>query len=360
MNLLVRHVLGQFLKFLALGMAGALNIFLAVEFIERVDDFIEKGASLADAANYFLFKIPQLAVWSVPLAVLMAVVLCLLTLSRQNEVTAMRACGVSLHRVVSPLLLASLGLSVLTFFANEYVIPYTNRRVSHILNVRIKGHAPRGFRRVNRIWYRSEDGTIWHIEFFDPFNDRMKGVSLLRPDGAGGLRERVDAAGARWEGGRWWFEEGFYHRFSAGGGVRSEPFSRRTFPLEDKPSDFKRTGKDPAEMSFGELREYIHTLRVNGLDPTRYEVDLQAKLSLPLVSFVLALVGVPFSLRTSRSGGIALGVALTLLIGFLYLLLYHLGLSLGHAGLLPPVLAAWAGNILFAAAGTRKLIEVRN
>ncbi|MDA0999561.1 MAG: LptF/LptG family permease, partial [bacterium] len=137
-------------------------------------------------------------------------------------------------------------------------------------------------------------------------------------------------------------------------------FETAYFPISNKPADFKRTGQKPEEMSYLELDKYINTMKLNGVDITAYQVDLWAKLSFPFVSFVLALVGVPFSLKSQRSGGIALGVALTLFIGTTYLVIFYMGLSLGHASRLPPVIAAWGPNALFLAGGVYLLARVRN
>ncbi|MFQ6111555.1 MAG: LPS export ABC transporter permease LptG [Nitrospinota bacterium] len=360
MRIVRRYVLREFLRLFGLALAAALNIFLIAEFIERIDDFIEKGAELGDALAYFIYKIPLMLYWSAPLAVLLATILSLLLLSRNNEVTAMRACGISLYSIVKPILLAGLLLSAICFLANEYIIPYTNRQVNHIFNVKIKKYAPRGLLRQNRIWYRSEDNTIWHIEAFDPRTDTMKDVTLYRLDERNRLSQRVDARLVRWDGEGWLFEEGVVREFPAEGVLVSRSFDSRRFILPEKPADFKQTHKEPEEMSFAEMRSYIQGLRANGFDTTKYAVDLQAKLAFPLVSFIMVLVGIPFSLKTSRSGGVALGIGLTFLIGFSYVVLFYLGISLGHAGRLPPLLSAWSTNIIFVGTGLYLMTGVRS
>ncbi len=360
MRIIRRYVLREFLRLFGLALAAALNIFLIAEFIERIDDFIEKRAELADALTYFIYKIPLMLYWSVPLAVLLATILSLLLLSRNNEVTAMRTCGITLYSIVRPLLLAGLVLSAVSFWANEYVIPYTNRQVNHIFNVRIKKYAPRGLLRKNRIWYRSEANTIWHIEVFDPRTDTMKDVTLYRLDERNRLAQRVDARRARWDGEGWLFEDAVVRDFPGGDVMVSGSFERRRLLLPEKPADFKQTHKEPEEMSFSEMRGYIQGLEANGFDTTKYSVDLQAKLAFPLVSFVMVLVGIPFSLKTSRSGGVALGIGLTFLIGFSYVVLFYLGISLGHAGRLPPLLSAWSTNIIFVGTGLYLMTGVRS
>ena len=112
-------------------------------------------------------------------------------------------------------------------------------------------------------------------------------------------------------------------------------------------------------MNFQELARYIENLRKSGVNASRYIVDMWAKISAPFISFVLAFVGVAFSIRNNRSGGVALGVAIAIAIGAVYLILFHASLSFGHAGRLPPVLAAWGPNAIFLAGGAYFLASIR-
>lgn len=361
MSIVSRYILAQFFRLLGICLAGAITLFMIAEFIERIDDLIEKKAAFADGLQYFLFKLPQLIVLSIPITVLLACVLSLILLSRGNEIVAMRAGGASLYRMISPILAASFGIAALTFVANEYIVPEANRRVNHIWEVRVKKIPPRGYNRTEGIWYRSEEGTIWHIAIFEPFRDRMSGVTLYRLGENDRLVQRIDAKKVRWvpHVKKWLFTDGLIHHFTGKGNIRQEAFTAAHFPVKEVPSDFKRTGKKPEEMSWTELRDYIGIMRTNGVDTTRHVVDLWAKLSTPFICFVLALVGVPFSIRSSRSGGAVLGVAITIAIGAVYLVLFYVGISLGHGGRLPPLVAAWGPNALFLAGGTYLLTHVR-
>ena len=361
MNIISKYILAQFFRLVGICQAGAITLFLVAEFTERIDDLIEKKAAVSDSILYFLFKIPQLIVFSIPITVLLASVLTLILLSRGNEIVAMRACGASIYRIIAPILAASFGIAALTFLANEYIVPAANQRVNYIWQVRVKKIAARGYNLTNKIWYRSEDNTIWQITVFDPFTDTMRGVTLYRLDEENRLIRRIDAREARWipHVKRWRFDDGLIHHFGENGEIRQEAFTAAHFPVKDVPSDFKQTGKKPEEMSWAELKDYIKIMKSNGVDTTRHVVDLWAKLSTPFVCFVLALVGVPFSIRSTRSGGVALGVAITMVIGAGYLILFYVGISLGHASRLPPLLAAWGPNAVFLAGGAYLLTHVR-
>ena len=361
MRILSRYIFTQFLRMTLICQAGAITLFLIAEFIERIDDFVEKKATLTDGALYFLYKTPYLVFLSVPLTVLLASAFTLILLSRSNEVVAMRANGLSLYRIIAPILIASLGISFLTFLGNEYVVPIANRRGDYIWRVNIKKVGLRTHIQRNKIWHRSEDNTIWRITHYDPYAEKMRGVTLYRMDEANRLTQRIDAGAAVWRpaGKRWAFHQGVIHHLADGGKIRQETFSEKIFALQETPEDFKKTGGDPAVMNYQELGRYIQSLRKSGADPTRYLVDMWAKLSTPFISFMLALVSAPFSIRSSRSGGVALGVAVSIGIGAVYLVLFYAGLSLGHAGRLPPVLAAWGPNAVFLTGGAYMLASMR-
>ena len=361
MYILNHYILKQFLRMALLCQSGAITLFLIAEFIERIDDFIEENATLTDATLYFLYKIPHLVFLSVPLTVLLASTFTLILLSRANEVVAMRAGGLSLYRIIAPILLASLGISFLTFLANEYVVPHANRRGEYIRRVNIQKTGLRTHAQRDKIWYRSENDTIWQITHYDPLSRKMRGVTLYRMDRRNRLKQRIDAAEAVWAPAKkhWEFRKGVIHDFAGEGKIKQKTFRKKVFALAEKPEDFKKTGRNPETMNYQELCRYVENLRKSGVDPTRYVVDMWAKISAPFISFVLAFVGAPFCIRSSRSGGAALGVAIAIGIGAVYLVLFHASLSFGHAGRLPPILAAWGPNAVFLAGGGYFLASIR-
>ena len=361
MNILNRYILKQFLRMALICQSGAITLFLIAEFIERIDDFIEKKATLTDGALYFLYKMPHLVFLSVPLTVLLASTFTLILFARENQIVAMRANGFSLYRIITPILVASLGISLLAFLGNEYVVPLANKRGEFIWRVNIQKVGLQTHTQRDKIWYRSQNNTIWQITHYNPSSEKMRGVTLYRMDQRNRLMQRIDAIAAVWLPVKkhWEFHQGVIHDFAGEGKIQQETFEKRVFTLTEKPEDFKKTGRNPETMNYQELSRYIENLRKSGVDTNRYVVDMWAKISAPFISFVLALVGVPFSIRNSRSGGVALGVAIAIGIGAIYLVLFHASLSFGHAGRLPPILAAWGPNAIFLAGGAYLLTSIR-
>lgn len=359
MRLLTRYVGSEFLRILLISALAFLSIYLIVDFFERIDNFLEKGTPPRQAVSYFLYKIPQILMQVGPPAILLASVFSLLLLGRNNEVTAMRACGLSLYRISFPILVWGAIGSLVIFLAGEYIIPFTNRKVNQIVQVYIKKQPLKGVIRVNRVWYRSENRTFWHIQSFDPDHNLLKAVTLYRLSPEGRVLERVDAATVNWDGKNWVFRDGQHRRFPPKGEVVTEEFSEARVHVLERPEDFLQIKKEPAEMTLSEISEYIRGLRASSIDAAKYVVDLHAKIAYPLVGLIMALVGIPFSLQTGRSGGLARSLMVTLLIGFSYFILFYAGVSLGHAGILPPVIAAWATNVIFLATGLYLMVSVQ-
>jgi lipopolysaccharide export system permease protein len=245
------------------------------------------------------------------------------------------------------------------FLAGEYLIPVTNKKVNQILQVYVRKRPPKGVIRRNKIWFRSDNRTIWHIQSFDPDRNLLKGVTLYRLAPNGRVKDRVDAKTVAWDGAAWVFQDGQHRKFPVKGEIETKGFTEARVRVIERPEDFKQIKKEPGEMQIGEMGEYIDGLRANGVDDTKYVVDLYAKVAYPMVGIIMALVGIPFSLKTGRSGGLARSIVVTLLIGFSYFILFYAGVSLGHAGKLPPLIAAWSTNIIFMATGVYLMATVR-
>ncbi|MBI2369776.1 MAG: LPS export ABC transporter permease LptG [Deltaproteobacteria bacterium] len=350
MGTLTRYLLREMLRVWALALAAFTLLYLVVDILDRMHLFIRHQATTEATVRYFALKLPLMVSQVLPVAVLLATLLSLLSLSLHNEVTAMRASGISMVRITAPFLGAALALAGAGFLLNEYVVPQTQARVQEIMRVEVERKPPVTTLTQNRIWYRGREG-IYYFQAFDPRLEQLSGVSLYLLTPEFRLRARIDARRARWTGGGWLFQQGVTRELGPGGLVRAEPFTERRVALPETPESFRGVRREATEMGFRELRQYVARARDEGYDPTPYAVEMHARLSLPFASVLMALLAIPFTLRNPRAGGVAMAIGLSLALTFLYWLVLSLGLSLGKAGMLPPVLAAWLGNLLFAAAG---------
>lgn len=357
MEIIKKYLRREFLKTLFTILAAFISIYLIVEFFERVDDLVEHHASLYDSIRYFAFKLPLIVSQVTPFAVLLATILTFAILSKNSELVAMRASGISLMEISSPVIALSLLISLFMFIGNEHIVPYTNQKFNYLFDTKIRKKQPRGIFRTNKIWYHGEDNTIWNIQLLEDKAGLMRNVTLYRFNKKNVLTERIDASLATYKNDKWSFQKGKKIKFYADGGFTAKNFDSINLSFPEVLENFKSIKKDPEEMSFAEIYSYVKELKKKGFDDTKYSVDMYAKLATPLSSFIMVLFGIPFSLRTERKGGIFKGIIAAIVIGFSYWVISSIAVTLGHSGNLPPLISSWVPNILFIATGFYLLIS---
>jgi lipopolysaccharide export system permease protein len=193
----------------------------------------------------------------------------------------------------------------------------------------------------------------------DPKKKALKGFTLYEFDDQFRCVQRIDANEVRWVDEKWRFYEGAIRNFDESGSIQMTPFQEMEFPMKEDWESFQKTAWDSDEMSYAELRTYIREIQNSGYDATRYLVALHSKISYPLLNVIMVLIGIPFALKTGRSGGVALSIGLSLMIGFIYGVVFYVFISFGKSGVLPPILACWIPTFLFGLAGIFTLMSLR-
>jgi lipopolysaccharide export system permease protein len=352
MRILSRYIAREFLKFLSLWVAIFFLIFFVVDLFERINTIIVYKAPVYLLLEKIFYEIPIFLSQTLPFATLLAALITLGVLARNNEVVAMKAHGVSTYRIILPLLVLAASVTAFIFLLNETIVPYSARKAAYIWSVKIKKGKERASFELNKIWYRGEN-AIYNIRLLEPQKNLLKGVSIYYFDEAFNLRRRVDAREAQWNGNGWTFYQVAIRDFLPGGEVQTEMYDERDIPIPERPEDFKTGMKDPDKMTYRELKDYVERLRTDGYDPTRYVVDLHKKVSFPFLTLIMVLMGSPLTLAASRGrgGGIAQGVGISMVIGFVYWMAFAISVAMGHSGTLPPFIAAWAPNVFFGLIG---------
>ena len=299
--------------------------------------------------DYYKYLLFQVFHRTAPLVVLLTTLISFGILARNNEVTAAKALGISLYRMASPILVAALAIAGVSAFVGSTVLPYSNARVAELRD-QIKGRETvRSYKRANQHWlYSSKDGGyIYHYQYFDARRSALQRLHVFRfePD-THALSGHLFASEARFYDGAWWVRGGWAKDLE---GVRATiadlPGPQRVNLPED-PEFFSTEIKQPEQMSFGELRDYIAELEESGQDVPALEVELYSKAALPTVCVVMALVALPFAFYLGRRGALyGIGVALILAMAFYALI--ALFTTLGETGALPALVAVWTPNLLF-------------
>ena len=348
-SLLDRYLIAGFLKIFALSLLCLTGLYLVVDFFDRIENLLKAGAPLWTSLRYFLYKLPLLISRVVGFAALFSTLFFLGTLSRNHEITAMRSSGLSLRRISLPLLLCSLLLALLALFWNEGLVPIFARKAQDIYKTEVRKKPLRSVLGTEDFWIPGA-GSFIRVGHFDTRENTLQGVSVFLLDRDFSLRGLIEAPAARWSGARW-EAKGATEWTLLPNGQMSRRKLDLSIPLSETPEDLKLFVREAEEFSLLELKKQIADLRGKGIDAKEYEVDLQIKFALPLLSPLLVLLGIPFALKHGPSGGMALSFGISLLVGLGYWFLTAFSVSLGHSGAVNPWIAAWVPNVTLALVG---------
>ena len=356
MGIVDKYFSKEFMKLLGLFQVTFLFIYLVIEFIEKIDNFIEANVSNNLMFTYLFYKIPYIMVQMVPVATLLSVIVMLCLMEKNNEVTALRACGINLIQLSKPIIKLSLLIGVAVFLVSELIVPYASSRSNEIWGVKVNKRDRTYFYGQNQVWYRGKNAIYW-IRHFDAKKNSMEDVTFYFFDDSFQLVKRIDARKGIWTGHNWKIREGMLQQARNGNDYALEKFDEIDLAISEGPEDFVRTVRKPEEMSYWQLKRYAEKMRGEGYDPTAHLVDMNIKLAFPLISLVMVIIGIPVALGLKR-GGTPLAVSLGVAICFLYLLTLGFARSLGLSGILPPILSAWLANAVFFFSGAYLMMRV--
>lgn len=342
------HILRRFFFYFALLMAAFVFLFETFTFFELLDDIGRHRVPFLIVIDYFRYLTPYLLYNLAPLGALVAVLVTLGVMSKNNEVVAWKASGISLYRLAVPLLFAGLALAASMIALDETYLPYANQRQDALRN-QIKGRPPQTYARPQR-WIFGNDEKIYNYDLFDPAQSFFGGLSVVELDPATfQMKRRVFATRAQWSNSEkvWVLEGGWVRDFAGGTISRYERFPVTSLPeLSEPPSYFNREVRQASQMSWGGLRRYIDELHKAGFDVANLTVQWHVKLAFPLIAPISILLAIPFALLVGTRGALG-GVALGVGIGIVYWTAARLLEAMGGVGQLPPFLAAWSTDITF-------------
>jgi LPS export ABC transporter permease LptG len=337
------------------------GIYIIFDFFQLLGDMVRNHASAGVVLDYYRFLLPQVIYLMLPLSILVATLVNFGLLTKSNQITAIKAAGVSLYRISVPVLLVAIVLSIGMFFLSDDFLPETNQQQDALRN-QIKGKPPQTFYRPERQWIFGQSNRIYNYRFFDPDKNLFADLACFEFDPQSfHLTRRIYAARAFWEPPiRGWVLENGWVRDLQGDRVdKYLPFSVTTFPeMTEEPAYFKKEVRPSEQMSALELRRYISELSQSGFDVVRLSIQFYRKFSYPLIAFVVTLIGIPFSFTTGSKGALS-GVALSIGIAILYWSISSLFEAMGNLSQLPPLVAAWSPDVLFGLAGSYLLLRVR-
>jgi len=359
-TLLDDYVLRDFFIYLGMILSAFLVLLLVFTLFELLGDILRNQTSFLVVGEYLLNVAPYLLYSVAPLIMLLAVLITFGLMNRSNEITAIKATGTSIYRIVAPVLAAAALLAAGLFFADQFYLPHTNKRQEALHN-QIKGKPAQTYLRPDRKWIFGQHNDIYYYQFFDADRDQFANVTIFQIDPASfAISQRVHADRAHWADNlnRWIFEQGWQRSLQGSAIAGFRNFDVSTFPeLSEAPSYFKKEVKQYSEMNYEELHHYIRDLQQSGFDVVRLRVQLNKKLSFPLITLIMAVLAVPFSLSAAKKGAIT-GVAVAVGIAVVYTVVSRLFEAMGDLSQLPPALAAWSPDLIFALAGAYLILKI--
>ena len=354
-RILDQLVARSFLKVFFSFILGSPLLFILGDVTENLQNYLGAGLTMAEVGKAYLYKLPQFIQWSFPIAALVSSVFTVQTMTLHKEIVAAKAGGISFHRVILPLLVLGVVLTIVALGLEE-VVPQTNRRAAEILRQES----------VQRVWrtnfvYQAEDGRNFSVQRLNAEEGTLTGVVMETVEpGSSRPTTHLIAESARWDPDRGWvFHEGFFRVFLEDGEqVASQFQTYQVRGFTEKPKDLLDEPRKPEEMDRAEMGRLANIIERSGGEPHKLRVDREEKIAVPVATLVIILFGAPLATSTKR-GGTAFGIGLALLSTIVYMLLFRVSGAIGETGALGPFTAAWLPNYIFLAAGLIFLSRVR-
>jgi LPS export ABC transporter permease LptG len=365
-TLLDGYIAKQYLRILAITTVGMLGLFYISTFIDMSDKLFKGQTTLGMIGAFLFWSTPEYLSYVTALAVLLSALVTVGLLTKNSELIVMRACGISLYRTALPMVAFALAASAFLFGMEERVLATANQRADRLKHI-IRTGQPQTFGVLNRKWIVGNNGEVYHYQYYDPRNRELHSLAVFEFDrNTHALTSRMFVRKATYdpdrEGGveepKWALSEGWKRDFDPKTTVSS--FSRfdHIGARFESAEYFVTEAREPELMNFAQLRRYITELKASGYNVLDHEVGLHRKIAFPFVTLVMTLIAVPFAVTTGRRGamyGIGVGIVLALV----YWTMISIFAAFGQGGLIDPMLAAWAPNLIFGAAAVYLLLTVR-
>ncbi len=351
------YILRKLIGILCFVVAAGMVIFLCVDLIEHLDKFIDSNVAWKFIIYYYLYFIPYIIYLILPVTMLLAVLFSLGSMSAANEITALKANGVSAYRILLVVAGPAFIISLLSLGFGETLVPYFNKERMDIYRIQVKKIPKTSVARQGRIYFVEGKGRIVHIGHFNSETLTAHNINIMEVENDR-LYARVDAKTMFFKKNHWTLYNAVKREFIGDSVKILSEAAMEWRELKFTPEDLAKIQHKPEEMNYWELRDHVNRLVSTGANALRWRVELENKLATPFASFIIVIFGVPIAVVKRRSG-LMVGFGISLLVAFLYFGTTQSTKVLGYKGLITPFLSAWAGHILFGILGIIAVLKVR-
>lgn len=358
MKIVDRYLVRQFVQTIIFGLLAFTILFVVIDMMENLDDFIDKDVPNSIIFEYYLVFMPEIIRLMIPVAVLLASLFVVGKMSNLNEITAIRSAGVSLFRFMLPFFITAVFISAGSVYFGGYVVPMANK---HKVDIE-QNYMKRGIENTgNNLFFQDSETRIVRIAYYNISLNEANRISIqnFSQEDITQMESRIDARRMKYDSlsGNWIMQEATMRKFDRLDETVTVHDTLVLGYLNFEPEDVIKKQRKPVEMTLTELREYADERLQTGNDPTRVEIEYHSRIAFSFASLVVVLFGLPLS-ADKRRGGLALQFGVNLLITFIYLVFMNISQAFGKNGVLNPFLTAWFANIIFLAAAGINLIRV--
>ncbi len=327
---------------------------IIIDIFSFIDEIVKFKIPIGAIVSFYVFYSPTIFIQVSPMAALLSTIYMLSGLNKNNEIIAMKASGLSLWRIILPLLVIGIVISGCVFIVNDKIVPVSSKVSNVIRREELeKGKEAKHPKILDNVALYGSGNRIIFARAYDTEKKVLEDVIMHEHDKNQNLISKTTAQRAVWTGDGWRFYKAIVYKTDNAGRLLGEPafFEEDILPLKERPSDFVNNELRSEFMSYRDLKAYISKFQGAGARVVRsFLVDLYYKVSLAFISLVIILLGVPFAITSAR-GGVIIGVGTSIILGLLYFAGISIGVALGKSGILPPFIAAWFGNIIFGGIG---------
>jgi lipopolysaccharide export system permease protein len=356
MSIIYKYITIQISKYFGIVLAFVVGIYFAVDFFERIDDFIEAGIPFSKMIYFFALRMPFIVAQIIPICILMSVLIVFSLMARGNEIVALKSSGIRVYYLLKPVFIIGCILGVLLFILSDVIVPITMAKSNQIWLKEVRKESTIITKEKN-IWIKG-NRSITHVKYFNPKNKTINGITFYKFDKHFRLIRRVDAKKGIFNEGEWLLYELMEQVFDPKKGKHDITFhNTKTERLNLLPENLIKVAKKSEEMTFKELFIYINKVEAEGYDATVYKVDLYAKIAFPFICVIMSMVGTGLAARGTVKEGMPVVITYGIGTAFIYWIFYSFCLSLGYGEMLPPPIAAWTANLAFFSFGALTLLN---
>lgn len=348
MKILDKYIIKQFFQSILFGLMTFTLIFIVIDLMEKLDDFIDESVSIHLIALYYIYFTPEIVRLMLPVATLLACLFTVGKLNNFNEITIIKSSGISLQRLMAPFLALAILISLFSVYFGGWIVPYANRERIFIEREYLKKDI---FYLGNNIFFQDTPDRIIAIGYFDEKIQTVvrAGIQFFDPKDLTKLKKRFDMDRLKYDSlSKDWLAINLKEREFIDENheiVRFYDTLRITY-LNFKPRELTFKQRKMEEFTFSELMEILEEQKKGGHDINRLMIDIHTIFSFSFASIIVVLFGLPFMVD-KRKGGVAVQFGINLFITFIYLAFQQITKAFGKNGSLDPFLTAWLPNFFF-------------